>query len=262
MNAIERSEDRDRIHIGVGTANLRSLGRRSSIRDVATLLRAAVELGATTIDTADTYGAGSAERALAAAAAGVGSRDLRVITKGGYVFPDLPMPLRPLNQPAKKLVGALVPRQRFDAAHLRRAWSASRERLQGLPVHAYCLHNPPASVLRAGEAVQVLDSLRASGAFDMVGVSVDDTADAALLPDLDGLGLVELSAHTWRELPAAARARLKGRGIEIVINRALHLHPDPATALQMLTAMDQAPDVIIVGTRNPAHLAAAVEAVA
>lgn len=248
--------------IGIGTANLRSLGRRSSIPEVAALLRTAVEIGATTIDTADTYGAGSAERALSSAARSVRGGDLRIITKGGYVFPDLPGPLRALNQPAKRAARTLRPQQRFDAQHLRRAWTASRTRLGDLPVHAYCLHNPPRAVLETGDAVRTLQALQEAGAFRLVGVSVDDTDDAAVLPDLTGIGLVELSAHTWLALPSTARERLRAAGVEVVVNRALHLDPDPTTALRTLTGMDHSPDVIVVGTRNPAHLRSAVEAVA
>lgn len=251
----------DGIRVGIGTANLRSLGRRSSIAAITALLETAIDIGATTIDTADTYGAGSAERALAAASVEMDAASLQIITKGGYVFPDLPGPLQPLNQPVKRATRAFRPKQRFDAPYLRRAWAASRRRLRSLPVHAYCLHNPPSSVLVDGGAVRTLCALRDAGAFRLVGVSVDDTDDATLLPGLEGIGLIELSAHTWLELPRNARERLRERGVEVVVNRALHLHPDPATALRMLAEMDQVPDVIVVGTRSPAHLTSAVETV-
>lgn len=250
----------DDVETGIGTSNLRSLGRRATLADIEALLQAAADSGVRYIDTADTYGAGSAERALGTAArrspqlrAAVDR--FRVITKGGYRFPDLPGPLRALNQPAKRAQRLRGTRTRFDAGYLKDALHASRTRLGVLDVYAYCLHNPSSAVLEEGSAVAALSRFKEVGAVRRVGVSVDEFDDAVTAAELE-IDLLELPAEAYLALPEAAAARLRLNGVEIVVNRVSALDPDPAVALRRLRSLAHPPDVALVGTRSPAHLRA------
>ena len=254
------------MRIGLGTSNLRSLGRRAPLAAIVDLLEAGSRSGVRLIDTADTYGAGSAERSLAAAVRRSSlltaeRAQLQIVTKIGYRTPDLPGPLQVLNQPAKKLVQRSKRPQAFDGPSLRRAWAGSRRRLGDLPVHACCLHNPAREVLVDGEALAAVIALQQAGEFRSAGVSVDDPSGAAMLADLDGLGLVELPAALWMTLPIGDRERLRARGVEVVVNRVTAVDADPVAALRRLLLSEMPPDVAVIGTRNAAHLVADAEAV-
>lgn len=254
------------MEIGVGTSTLRSLGRRAPLADVVRLLETAHGAGVRYIDTADTYGAGSSERALADAvqrspALRRSAGSFRVITKIGYRTPDLPGPLRALNQVVKKLVQRGGAQQAFDERSLRAAWAASRRRLRSLPVHACCLHNPPQAVLESGDAVRALTRLREQGGFTHVGVSVDDVASVEAVSRLDAVTLIELPAEAWVGLSAELRTRFEQRGVEVVVNRVTALDRDPVAALRALASAAQPPAVAVVGTRSAEHLVADAEAV-
>ena len=86
--------------LGLGTGRLASLGAGGSLSHAARLLDAAADLGISFIDTADTYGSTQAERWLGE----LMHKRVRfvVAAKCGLATVDLPRPLRPLNQPAKK----------------------------------------------------------------------------------------------------------------------------------------------------------------
>ncbi|WP_375400953.1 aldo/keto reductase [uncultured Amnibacterium sp.] len=249
------------VETGIGTSNLRSLGRRATIAEVTTLLDTALDIDVRYIDTADTYGAGSAERALGTAVKrsprlATAAHRFRIITKGGYRFPDLPRPFRGLNQLTKRARSVLGTPMRFDTDYLERALRASRNRLGGLPIYAYCLHNPPSAVLEDGSAVKALARLRESRAFTKVGVSIDEFDDAVTVARLVDVDLLELPAAAYVALPRPVLERLRASGVEIVVNRVSALDQDPAVALRRLRTLDLAPHVAVVGTRNPAHLRA------
>ncbi|GAA4753337.1 hypothetical protein GCM10025783_27790 [Amnibacterium soli] len=255
-----------RVEIGVGTSTLRSLGRRAPLAAVVRLLETADRAGVRYIDTADTYGAGSAERAISAAvrrspALRASATPFRVITKIGYRTPDLPGPLRVLNQPAKKLVQRGEEHQAFDARSLTAAWAGSQRRLSPLQVHACCLHNPSQEVLEGGEALGTLRRLQTQGGFALVGVSIDDVDTVDLVSRLEGVGLVELPAEAWTGIAPEVRDRFLERGTEVVVNRVTALDRNPVAALRGLARSPHPPAVAVVGTRDPDHLVADAEAV-
>ncbi len=82
-------------------------------------------------------------------------------------------------------------RKRFDAAYLRRAFEASRERLRRNTVDVVLLHNPSASALGKDETVGVLRDLKAEGAIKAWGVSCSsrETLEAALAATPDVVSL-------------------------------------------------------------------------
>ncbi len=118
------------------------------------VLRRALEMGITLIDTADAYGAGKMERSIGRAIAG--NDDVVVVTKGGTDRSTTPA------------------RKHFDREYLRSAVDRSRLRLQRDRIDVYLLHNPTENVLLAGGAADALLELKQEGKIAHWGVSAGD----------------------------------------------------------------------------------------
>jgi aryl-alcohol dehydrogenase-like predicted oxidoreductase len=118
------------------------------------VLRRAVEMGVTLVDTADAYGSGRMERLVGRVLAD--HPDLVVVTKGGTDRTTSP------------------PRKRFDAAYLRECVDRSIRRLGRQPIDVYLLHNPSEFAVRSGEAVDALVALKNEGKIAHWGVSAGD----------------------------------------------------------------------------------------
>jgi aryl-alcohol dehydrogenase-like predicted oxidoreductase len=122
------------------------------------VLERALEMGFSLVDTADAYGGGRMERLVGRV---VGDRtDVVIVTKGGTDR---------TTSPARK---------RFDGPFLRQSLERSLERsLRRLGrdhVDLYLLHNPSRDALRAGDAVDTVQALKAEGKIAHWGVSVGD----------------------------------------------------------------------------------------
>jgi aryl-alcohol dehydrogenase-like predicted oxidoreductase len=115
------------------------------------LLRRAVELGVNLIDTADVYGRGASETAIADALHPY-PEGLVIATKGGQVSVD----------------GKPAPDGRPE--HLRAACEASLRRLRLDTIPLYQLHNPDSEV-PLEESLGALVELRDEGKVRMIGVS-------------------------------------------------------------------------------------------
>ena len=115
------------------------------------VLRRALELGVNLIDTADVYGQGASESAIADALHPYPD-DLVIATKGGQISVD----------------GA--PAADGRPAHLRAACEASLQRLRLDTIPLYQLHNPDPDVPLA-ESVGALSDLQAEGKVRQIGVS-------------------------------------------------------------------------------------------
>ena len=118
------------------------------------VLRRALEIGMTLVETADVYGSGRMERVVGRAVAGLD--DVVVVTRGGIDR------------------GASPPRKRFDAEYLRAAVEGSTTRLGRRP-DVYLLHNPAESALTT-ETIDAVMALKAEGKIGHWGVSVGDLA--------------------------------------------------------------------------------------
>jgi aryl-alcohol dehydrogenase-like predicted oxidoreductase len=118
------------------------------------VLRRALEMGFTLIDTADAYGAGSMERLVGIALAD--RDDVVVVTKGGTDRTTSP------------------PRKRFDAPYLRDAVERSRRRLGRSCIDVYLLHNPSDAVFNDRQTVDTLLELKKEGKIAHWGVSTGD----------------------------------------------------------------------------------------
>ncbi|MGH2978648.1 MAG: aldo/keto reductase [Solirubrobacterales bacterium] len=115
------------------------------------LLRRVVELGVNLIDTADVYGRGASETAIADALHPYPA-DLVIATKGGQIHVD----------------GKPAPDGRPE--HLRAACEASLRRLRLDTIPLYQLHNPDSKV-PLEESLGALVELRDEGKVRMIGVS-------------------------------------------------------------------------------------------
>jgi aryl-alcohol dehydrogenase-like predicted oxidoreductase len=118
------------------------------------VLRRALEMGVSLIDTADTYAAGRTETIVGRMVAD--RRDLVVVTKGGTDRAASP------------------PRKRFDPHYLRERVEQSLRRLAREPIDVYLLHNPTEKAIEGGEAIDQIVTLKKEGKIAHWGVSVGD----------------------------------------------------------------------------------------
>jgi len=130
--------------------------------DAAAVLRRAVDVGITLVDTADAYGGGRMEKLVGKLLKD--HPDLVVVTKGGIDRSTSP------------------PRKRFNGEHLRAAVERSCKRLGVEAIPLYLLHHPSPSTLHGGEAVDVMNELVKAGKIRHWGVAVgdEDVARAAI----------------------------------------------------------------------------------
>lgn len=123
------------------------------------VVRRALEMGLSLIDTADAYGAGQMESLIGRVLQDT-ARDAVVVTKGGIDRTTSP------------------PRKRFDRTYLRACVQRSLRRLRLEFIDVYLLHNPSLAVLTAepSEAIDTLLELKNEGKIGHWGVSVGDVA--------------------------------------------------------------------------------------
>jgi aryl-alcohol dehydrogenase-like predicted oxidoreductase len=124
------------------------------------LLRRALEMGFTLIDTADAYGGGRMERLIGTALAD--RDDVVVVTKGGTDRRTSP------------------PRKRFDGPYLRDSVERSLRRLGRARIDVYLLHNPSDAVFNDAEPIDMLLELKKEGKIAHWGVSAGDVAVARI----------------------------------------------------------------------------------
>lgn len=149
--------------LGIGTWGLSgdAYGKVDE-QDAEIVLRRAIEMGFTLIDTADAYGAGRMERLC-----GVLLKehpDLVVVTKGGI----------------DRTTDA--PRKRFSAEYLRGSVERSCKRLGVDALKVFLLHGPTPDALQVGDAVEALLALKKEGKIEHWGVAAgdEDVARAAI----------------------------------------------------------------------------------
>jgi aryl-alcohol dehydrogenase-like predicted oxidoreductase len=118
------------------------------------VLRRALEMGISLIDTADAYGGGRMESRVARAVVARG--DVVVVTKGGTDRATTPS------------------RKRFDATYIRDCVDRSLRRLGRERIDVYLLHNPSENAIESGEAIDQLLKLKNEGKIAHWGVSAGD----------------------------------------------------------------------------------------
>lgn len=145
--------------------------------DAEVVLRRAIEMGFSLIDTSDAYGAGKMERLCGKLAKE--HSDLMIVTKGG---------IDRLTDP---------PRKCFAAEYLRNAVERSLKRLGMEAIPVYLLHSPTPETLHGGEAADVMESLKKEGKILHWGVSAgdEDVARAAIDKNAEVLELAYNLTH-------------------------------------------------------------------
>jgi aryl-alcohol dehydrogenase-like predicted oxidoreductase len=277
--------------IGLGTSRLASLGAGHSVRQVARLLDAALDLGVTFIDTADTYGSTACERWLGEV---MHRRSHRFVisSKCGLPTADLPGPLRLLNQPAKKILQRVGQDHYLDPGYVRRSIDASLRRLRRERIELYFLHAPPLGAEHMEGLFDVLDEARTRGKIGAFGVSSSDlhVIDAVTRVRKCRIAQTAVNRLTTEALGTFLTSTRGAEDLELVANGVFMdapphnmemagptLNPDSLpehssrnaehgfTRAQLLirhaAALDQV-KVVLVGTSDPAHLAEDVAALA
>jgi aryl-alcohol dehydrogenase-like predicted oxidoreductase len=255
--------------LGFGASRIGSFNNPSSLRASERLVRAAMEMGITAIDTASIYGQGDSERTIGRAIAG--RRDeVFLVTKGARGFSARYAPLRPLKPLIRPLLTALGKGRQAASARrdgaLVACWStaniaasldASLRRLRTDRVDAYLLHSPPPDVAGDPAIGDVLAGLRASGKALRVGVSCDDLATLAAALRQDALDVVELPWHVIEAADDLGDA-LRARGTIVLAREVIARQPElsPADALRR-SLTHSGVDCTLVGTTRLAHLEAA-----
>ena len=126
------------------------------------VLRRAIDIGFTLIDTADAYGGGRMERLCGKLAKE--HPELVIVTKGG------------IDRTTDS------PRKRFGADYLRGAVERSCKRLGKDSLQVFLLHGPTPDTLHTGEAVETMEALKKDGKIEHWGVAAgdEDVARAAI----------------------------------------------------------------------------------
>jgi aryl-alcohol dehydrogenase-like predicted oxidoreductase len=247
-------------HAGWGTGTIASLGRKMPREAISQFRQVFAENAQWTIDTADSYGSGDAERLLAR----ILPRDDRsrmLITKAGYSYSNLPSFLGPTNQLAKKLKQKLFGGKCFAPAYLEKCLHRSLARLHTSKVSAFLLHDPTANAVKNQGVWRKLRALRDRGLTTKIGVSSSKPhiIEAAL-----AIGEIEILQTPANLLKAsefkAVWQKCHHRGVHIIGN---HLFPSVLVNQRRISHVDLARasaalmppgSTLLCGTHNPLHL--------
>lgn len=255
--------------LGLGASRFGSFNNPAPATESERLVRAALDLGVTAIDTASIYGQGDSERIIGRAIAD--RRDAAfVVTKAGQTFSARYRLLRPAKPLLRKLLGArrrgdvsTVTTQRAGAMSsdwrpraLTASLDASLRRLRTDRVDAFLLHSPPPQVAADPRIAAAMLAAQHAGKALRIGVSCDD------LPTLDAA----LAQEAWQvlELPWSVIVALGdrtdtiiARGMLVLAREVVLQQPDlpPAQAVSRSIA-HPAVGCTIVGTGRLEHLRA------
>jgi aryl-alcohol dehydrogenase-like predicted oxidoreductase len=142
-------------------------------------VKRALDVGVTTFDTADAYGAGKMEALLG-----------RVLPKNDDIVLVTKVGIDRTTDP---------PQRRFDAAHIEKAAAASRKRTKREALDVLLLHNPAPDTLHEGDAVPTLVAMKEKGLIRHWGVSVGDI-DVARVAMEKGAEVLEIAYNLFHAL--------------------------------------------------------------
>jgi aryl-alcohol dehydrogenase-like predicted oxidoreductase len=159
------------------------------------VLARALEMGISLIDTADAYGGGRMEQLVGQAAGTIG--EVVLVTKGGLDRSTAP------------------PSKRFDRVYLRESVERSRRRLSRDFIDVYLLHNPLATTLTGGEAIDALLELKHEGKIAHWGISAGDVevGRTALRKGAEVIELAYNLLHSWDLHRLAGEIMVAGAGV-------------------------------------------------
>lgn len=231
--------------LGLGTAPLGGLFRHVEVDDALAVVRRAIDVGLTYLDTAPQYGHGTAERRLGEALLDVPRSSYVLSTKVGRLVVERPGGNTGLFQDAPPSDVVFD----FSRSGVLRSLEASLERLGLDRVDVVYIHDPDDNETQAlDEAYPALEELRTQGVVGAIGVGMnvsriptrfvrETDVDAVLLAGrytlLDQSGAADL-------LPAAAE-----KGVSVVIggvyNSGILADPRPGATYDYA---DAAPEVV------------------
>ena len=151
----------------------------------AAVLRAAFDAGINVFDTADAYGAGTAERLIGETLNTVRDQ-VAIVTKWGNI----------VDEPNRQLVGVDP-----SPSYVRAALEASLTRLRTDRVDLYLLHLSGLPASQAEDLRGVLQELVAEGKIGAYGWSTDDPSLAATWIGQPGFGAIEFEANVVNDAP-------------------------------------------------------------
>lgn len=192
------------------TLGCADMGSVLSERDSVTFLRAAVDLGFTSFDTAPLYGRGMSETILGEAFQGY-RHPPTIITKFGREPPRqnsaLISTLRPIARKLpnlrKRVSSRVLPvedHSSFTIDSARISVSRSLLALKRSRIDVLLFHSPSRSQLIASSAPPYLDSLVQSGRLGAWGVSVDTIDVAEVAFEIGGCSVIEYPFNTEYEV--------------------------------------------------------------
>lgn len=147
--------------------------------DAERVLRRAVDIGVSLVDTADAYGAGRMEHVVGKILRD--HPDLVVVTKGG---------IDRTTDPARK---------DFSASYVRSSVERSLKRLGAARIPVFLLHHPAPDTLHVGDAVEALEALKTEGKIGHWGVCAGDEDVARAAID-KGAEVVELAYNLFHAM--------------------------------------------------------------
>ena len=242
--------------LGFGALRILGRGGLGPPRDRARalgVLRRAVDLGVTLIDTADSYGPGVSEE-LIAEALNPYPAGLVIATKGGFTRPG----------------GAWIARGR--PAHLREALEGSLRRLRVERIDLYQLHTVDPKV-PIEESVGTIVEMQAQGKIRHIGVSnvsaeelrkaqsvarIVSVQNEYSLAERESDGVLDVCAREglaflpWAPLAGARRAAKK---LTAVLHKVAAAHRATPWQVSLAWLLHRSPAVVpIPGTGSPEHL--------
>lgn len=275
------SDDRytDAGRIGLGCSRLGSVNGVAG-PDATRLLEAALAEGYRFFDTSNVYGQGDSERLIGKV---IGNRsDCVVCTKGGKYLPFAKRMLVPVkgfirlvaqrSNAARSGVSQLRSQPlptRWDAGFLSSAIDGSLRRLQRDAIDIYLLHSPQEQVIRAGEAMQTLQSAQQAGKIRTIGVSVDDVGTALAALDDTRVGVLQLPLHPGSGDYDGVLERAAQQGVMIIAREVLGGQAAISAALDPSTYAstriqevinDPRIDSVLVGSTKIANMKVAARA--
>lgn len=260
--------------LGIGTSQIASLGKGINFHDVERLFDTALDCQVTTIDTADTYGSGDAERMIGKAIQTKRS-DFYVITKAGFPHVHLPGFLSPINQIGKKVLQSIGGTKSYSKKYLIRSLEKSLKRLKTDYVDAFLLHEPlGADLENFDDFWEALEYVKINGMANHIGISTNDSSAYLLATNSIKLDLIETGMPYGQNEHNSVFSRAKKDDIPVVLNEVLKPYKSLLENENVIALLKQhgksGQDLIgmlfahsiyekkgqcaLMGTRNPKHL--------
>jgi len=167
--------------VGLGTWQLGADWGDVSSDDARAVLDAAVDSGVTFLDTADVYGDGRSEQAIADFRRARPGLDLTVATKMGRRLDQVP--------------------ENYVMDHFRTWTDRSRSNLGVDTLDLVQLHCPPSAVVTDDEVYDALDTLVGEGVMAAYGVSVETCDQALAAIARPGVATVQIILNAFRLKP-------------------------------------------------------------